>query len=233
MVKRGYDPTSPLLLADCKDHNGVFLLDGHTRALAAKKAKVEPTWTVMNFDSESEALDRAIFLQRHRRSLTEDEITRCILAVDKVRKAGRPSKELTGSQANLSKGKSSQETAEKLGISKDKVEKTRAILKDDTPAEIRQSVLSGEKSINQGYKEIQEIKNLEKSTSRFNETGDSIEWAKWTWNPVTGCHHGCKYCYARDLANRPRFRKYFPKGFDYHVRGKDLMPHITPLFPQS
>lgn len=29
----------------------------------------------------------------------------------------------------------------------------------------------------------------------------SIEWAQWSWNPVTGCKHDCPYCYARDLAN--------------------------------
>jgi protein gp37 len=27
-----------------------------------------------------------------------------------------------------------------------------------------------------------------------------IEWADYTWNPVTGCKHGCGYCYARRLA---------------------------------
>jgi protein gp37 len=30
----------------------------------------------------------------------------------------------------------------------------------------------------------------------------SIEWAQWSWNPVTGCLHNCPYCYARDLAER-------------------------------
>lgn len=29
-----------------------------------------------------------------------------------------------------------------------------------------------------------------------------IEWCDYTWNPVTGCLHGCKYCYARRIANR-------------------------------
>lgn len=30
----------------------------------------------------------------------------------------------------------------------------------------------------------------------------SIDWAAWSWNPITGCDHGCDYCYARDIANR-------------------------------
>ncbi len=29
-----------------------------------------------------------------------------------------------------------------------------------------------------------------------------IEWADATWNPVTGCKHGCEYCYARRIAGR-------------------------------
>ena len=29
-----------------------------------------------------------------------------------------------------------------------------------------------------------------------------IEWTDWTWNPVTGCLHGCPYCYARGIAKR-------------------------------
>ena len=29
-----------------------------------------------------------------------------------------------------------------------------------------------------------------------------IEWCTHTWNPVTGCRHGCPYCYARSIANR-------------------------------
>ena len=29
-----------------------------------------------------------------------------------------------------------------------------------------------------------------------------IEWCDYTWNPVTGCMHGCEYCYAADIAHR-------------------------------
>jgi protein gp37 len=36
-----------------------------------------------------------------------------------------------------------------------------------------------------------------------------IEWAQWSWNPVTGCRHNCPYCYARDIANR-----FYPMQFE-------------------
>ena len=39
-----------------------------------------------------------------------------------------------------------------------------------------------------------------------------IDWCDSTWNPVTGCLHGCEYCYARNIAERFR-------PFD--------LPHIT------
>lgn len=29
-----------------------------------------------------------------------------------------------------------------------------------------------------------------------------IDWCDATWNPVTGCLHGCEYCYARKIADR-------------------------------
>ena len=29
-----------------------------------------------------------------------------------------------------------------------------------------------------------------------------IDWADASWNPVTGCEHGCEYCYARRMAKR-------------------------------
>lgn len=29
-----------------------------------------------------------------------------------------------------------------------------------------------------------------------------IDWCDSSWNPVTGCNHGCKYCYARGISER-------------------------------
>lgn len=33
-------------------------------------------------------------------------------------------------------------------------------------------------------------------------TKTKIDWCDSTWNPVTGCLHGCAYCYARRIAER-------------------------------
>lgn len=48
----------------------------------------------------------------------------------------------------------------------------------------------------------------------MNRCDKTIGWADWTWNPITGCKHGCPYCYARKIAERFRGTKAFPNGFD-------------------
>ena len=51
------------------------------------------------------------------------------------------------------------------------------------------------------------------SDATFNKQDTtSIEWAQWSWNPITGCKHDCPYCYARDIAQR--FTNLYRNGFD-------------------
>lgn len=52
----------------------------------------------------------------------------------------------------------------------------------------------------------------------------AIEWCDYTWNPVTGCRHGCQYCYARKIAERFKGSKAWPQGFEpmlHHERLND------------
>jgi protein gp37 len=68
------------------------------------------------------------------------------------------------------------------------------------------------------------------SRDRFNEQGDNenIEWALWSWNPVTGCLHNCPYCYARDIADR-----FYGQGFKPSLIPSRLAaPENTP-FPEG
>ena len=162
MGKRGFNKAHPLILADWPEAKEPCLLDGHTRALAALKAGVEPTFVpVMVFDSEAEALDYAIYLQKERRNLTDAELASCLTVLDNMRTRGGDVKSVdykkskASHEANdLSKGKSAQVTAKKLGISRAKVEKARAVMSDKTPIELKEAVRSGEKTINKAYNEI-------------------------------------------------------------------------------
>ncbi len=49
--------------------------------------------------------------------------------------------------------------------------------------------------------------------TQFNKQDNaSIDWAQWSWNPITGCKHDCPYCYARDIAKR-----FYPQGFEASI----------------
>jgi protein gp37 len=51
----------------------------------------------------------------------------------------------------------------------------------------------------------------------FHETtGEGVSWAGWSWGIITGCMHGCRYCYARAIVSR--FTNAHPAGFTplYH-----------------
>jgi protein gp37/ParB-like chromosome segregation protein Spo0J len=61
------------------------------------------------------------------------------------------------------------------------------------------------------------------SESHFNsQQSDGIEWAKWSWNPITGCRHDCPYCFARDIANRLFFHQFNPAFYPARLKAPDL-----------
>jgi protein gp37 len=52
-----------------------------------------------------------------------------------------------------------------------------------------------------------------------------IRWTTLTWNPASGCtpiSPGCKFCYARQLAENKRGTPAFPNGFDLQLRPHKL-----------
>lgn len=59
---------------------------------------------------------------------------------------------------------------------------------------------------------------------RNSKGGRGIEWCDYTWNPIRGCQHGCRWtmpdgsvaeCYAEIIAERVAQRAY-PEGFEHH-----------------
>ena len=67
------------------------------------------------------------------------------------------------------------------------------------------------------------------------EDGNAIDWARFTWNPITGCLHDCPYCYARDIAERFHSEGHpaFPDGFAPALRADRLSAPINQLPPAS
>lgn len=67
-----------------------------------------------------------------------------------------------------------------------------------------------------------------RSKATFNQTNEMVEWAWWTWNPVTGCEHNCVYCYARDIANR-----FYPEKFTPTFRPERLEAPRNTSYPEK
>lgn len=65
------------------------------------------------------------------------------------------------------------------------------------------------------------------------QDGDDIEWAQWSWNPITGCLHNCPYCYAREIANDERRAKIFPLKFEPALRSIRLTAARTMKVPKE
>jgi protein gp37 len=63
----------------------------------------------------------------------------------------------------------------------------------------------------------------------FNRTNAMVDWACWTWNPVTGCLNDCSYCYARDIAEHLYPEKFQPT---FHP-DRLTAPYYTPLPAQA
>ena len=249
MEAAGFDASKPLDV--WRQEN--ILLDGHTRLAAAKAAQIDVEIFYHDFDTEEAALEYAISNQRNRRNLTDADIFRCVSALDSRKQAGRPSDKLAQPCANSEEaGKSSEKTAELVGVSPRKVEQVRTVIGHASP-ETLAAVEQGDMKINKAYTVTQQERKEEseakseyltmtpppransliqllpplssrglhipsaddiaairaESRATFNEQKtDNIEWARWSWNPVTGCLHNCDYCYARDIAAR-----FYEQGF--------------------
>ena len=164
-----YDVSQLIILAIWQGQEAPVVIDGHTRLQAAINEGIEqvPVW-LHEFDTEEEAIEKAIKLQRNRRNMTDAEIVTCIEVLDHKRARGGDRRSETekskasGDAIEKSFSKSAKETADLLGISTTKVERNRSILNNGDPATI-EAVKNGEMSMNKGYQETQEKKRKAKS----------------------------------------------------------------------
>ena len=141
----------------------MLLVDGHHRRLAAIKARLrEVPVFYHHFNTMEEALEYAILLQTDRRNLSDAEIYKTLQTLDSLKNRGRTFDETAPRQ----QGKSAEITAQKIGISRSKVEKARTIQNKASP-EIKAAVESGTMSIHAAYSDtMKQIRNKNCSTKK-------------------------------------------------------------------
>jgi ParB-like chromosome segregation protein Spo0J len=156
-----YDISQPIILATWEGQKEPVCIDGHTRLKAAMNAGIEEVPVFLHeFDTEQEALEKAIKLQRNRRNMTDAEIMACIEALDKRKPRGgdRRSEDARSKVQRCTieneSSLSAHDTGKLLGISQRKVNQARTVM-DHAEELTKEAVKQGDMSINQAYQKTQ------------------------------------------------------------------------------
>lgn len=148
MESNGFDDVFPIIV--WKEKN--IIVDGHTRYTAALAIELpEVPVLFKSFENEDDALLYSFHVQRNRRNLADEDIIRCLEVLDKLSDADGAEGE------SLTKKELSKLRAKELGTSASKIEKAQKVL-EHGDEELKESVNSGEKSINKAFQEMQEIR---------------------------------------------------------------------------
>jgi ParB family chromosome partitioning protein len=181
MRKYGYDESQPIILWDRTEEEGrnaLYVVDGHTRLVAAKQVGLSPVYVArVKFTDKEAALQYAIHNQRDRRNITDADILRCIEAVDQLKPRGgdRKSEKSKTSSDAIDSGKSAAKTAKIVGTSQSKVEKARSVLRH-ADEETQNDIRSGKKSIHRACQETQN-KRRDRNGGKRKGTGRKPEVA--------------------------------------------------------
>jgi protein gp37 len=209
-----------------------ILIDGHNRYEICNKHGFSFETNEMFFDSREDVLIWIYQNQIGKRNLTDYSRVEVALKLKSVisDRAKKNQGTRTDISSNLTESiDTRKEVADLAGVSTGNVSKVEYI-QSHAPEAAKEQLRIGNVSINKVFEETKaEEKRLEpEKKSLFNDSNDNIEWARWSWNPVTGCKHGCEYCYAEDIANR-----FFAEKFEPTFRPERLNAPQVNKVPES
>lgn len=211
------------------------IVDGHNRYEICNRHNIPFRTTEMEFSSEGKALEWMLKNQKGRRNLSDYAKTEAALLIKSVLE--KEARDRQGARTDIkeifpecSNGQTRDKIGELAGVSGKTVDKVEYIQKY-APEDIKRDLRIGIQgiSINKAYeltKEEEKTVVEAESKAQFNQSNDNIEWAKWSWNPITGCKHGCAYCYAEDIANR-----FYKEGFEPTFRPERLSAPVNTPYP--
>lgn len=220
---------TPILITGDKAEIGPnVIISGHRRYYAAKKLGAPTVPFIVSDLTDAMDIEEAIIIANKQRVKDNYQVGReakRLIDIESARAKLRSLSNLNNNNVSIERGnfptrgdsgRARDTVGRKIGIdgtTAERAAKTVTIYDDllaDGEVERAEEIRSAlNKSVNAGYNAAKVHIDAEKNNhdqaankSTFNATNDNIEWAKWSWNPVTGCKHGCPYCYARDIAMR-------------------------------
>lgn len=186
IVDNGFDCNFPIM-----EWHG-YIADGHNRYSICKKHNIDPVIGTLAYDTKEEVMEWMLDIQLGRRNLSP--IQRIAVAEKyrpiyekqaqtNLREGGRKGGLANSSKPSQNSSKASNidndnkidvraKLAQTAGVSTDTYSKGKKILDSDNE-ELKQEVLSGEKSINAGYKELAQGKSEEKENTNKEENNIS------------------------------------------------------------
>lgn len=163
MRETGFDNSKPLHIWD-KDGTYI-LIDGHHRREAAITCDLhEVPCYLHSFESTDEALEYALSEQTERRNLSDADLLKALKVVDELKARGPTTGE---------KGKSAARSAQILGISTSRVEKTRTVEKYASQ-EIKAQIESGELTLNKAYQLVRDTLNPENTQAKIKKPSKDL-----------------------------------------------------------
>ena len=229
ILDNGFDRNFPIM-----EWHG-FIADGHNRYSICKKHNIEPVIGTLAYDTKEEVMEWMLDIQLGRRNLSP--IQR-IKVTEKYRpiyeRQAKENMSLGGKKYSPKEGSQNSSTlsqeekvdvraklAKTAGVSTDTYSKGKKIL-DSNNETLKQEVLSGEKSINAGYKELSQNKREEKADT--NEEINSMPPSPTTTRqttPKTQISDEVKQICA-DLKTE-KSKEYLDSIWDYKVAIIDCM----------
>lgn len=178
----GFDKSKPVNVWK-KDDGTLVLIDGYTRVQAAKKSGVTRIPVFENhFNTESDALEYALKVQKNRRNLSDSSMLRLIEMLDMPTQGFRGTPLAPhGANGNIGR-KSSEILGDKLGVSSRTIERGRAVLKEPALAE---EVRKGKISIPEAERKIRKQKSIDKEVDHENVIEAFLNYLKTDENSAT------------------------------------------------
>lgn len=210
------------------------IISGHRRHAVAKDLELDYIPAIISDAEDDLTIRYEIIASNRQREKTNEQKAREFQKLKEIEAEFARQREYAGTNPREnfpegSRGKARDKAAEHVGLSGRSAETASQVVEEidrlesegrnDKANTLKEKLNKSISGANKKAKQIRQSDTDEeqvepsvkekKEKPKFNQTNENIDWAKWSWNPVTGCNHGCQYCYARDIANR-----FFDHGFD-------------------